>query len=343
MIFLPLPVVLALMLIVVLLMTRERLLQSPSGRLFGVLLLLYCLGLVVIGLRWGYNFTLLLPVMAVQAALWCPLAWVAFRSLSREAPLWRWRDDWPHAIPAASIVVCIALYPYVIDLILLMTYATYGALLWRLSRRGPDALHLVRLGGARLSHLALTVTAGLLFFYTFIDILISLEFRFNEGRRAASIVAWGNVPGILVLGLAAIVGGQSRPEEGESDQGPETSEIETEDEQESREIMQRLEALLVQQELFKDTELNLQRLARKCGVPARKVSRAVNSLTQQNVSQWVNEQRVKAACELLKNSDENVTQIMHSVGFVTKSNFNREFKRVTGTSPSGWRTSKVSA
>lgn len=337
MIFLPLPIVVALLLFAVLLMSRERLLQAPSGRIFGILLVFYCLGLVVIGLRWGYNITALLPVMAVQAAMLCPLIWIAFRSLSRDQPVWQLAEDWPHLVPASMVLLCIALWPVPIDLILIGTYTVYGFLLWRLSRQGPDALSMVRLSSARLSHLALTATACLLFYYTFIDILISLEFSFNQGQRAAAIVAWGNVPSILLLGLAAVVGGQSRSEE-EALPTPELAVVDEADEREARELMPKLEALLIEQELYKDSELNLQRLARKCGVPARKVSRTVNLLTEQNVSQWVNEQRVKAACELLKNSDQNITEVMHSVGFVTKSNFNREFKRITTHSPSAWRS-----
>ena len=107
--------------------------------------------------------------------------------------------------------------------------------------------------------------------------------------------------------------------------------------EEAQQLMPLLYSLVVEQKLYRDTELNLQRLARKCGVPSRRVSKAVNILTKQNVSQWVNEQRIQSACELLKNSEKNITLIMQDVGFITKSNFNREFKRVTGDSPSQWR------
>lgn len=336
MIFLPLPIVVSLILLAVLLMTRERLLQAPSGRVFGILLLAYCFGLVIIGLRWGYNIRFLMPVMAVQASLWCPLVWIAFRSLSRDEPLWRWESDWPHLLPAALVVTSIAFWPEPIDLVLMATYLFYAVLLWRLSRRGPDALSMVRLSSARLCHIALTATAGLLFFYTLIDILIAFEFALNQGQRAGAIVAWGNVPSILLLGLAAVVGGQARSEE-EPEPEVETSAVDDSDEREARELMPKLEELLIGQELYKDSELNLQRLARKCGVPTRKVSRTVNLLTEQNVSQWVNEQRIKSACELLKSSDQSITEVMFAVGFVTKSNFNREFKRITGESPSSWR------
>jgi AraC-like DNA-binding protein len=38
-----------------------------------------------------------------------------------------------------------------------------------------------------------------------------------------------------------------------------------------------------------------------------------------------------------------VTTIMLDAGFQTKSNFNREFRRVTGTSPSLWRAAQEDA
>jgi AraC-like DNA-binding protein len=42
---------------------------------------------------------------------------------------------------------------------------------------------------------------------------------------------------------------------------------------------------------------------------------------------------------LLAFTDEPVTQVMFEAGFQTKSNFNREFLRVTGMSPSDYRRS----
>ena len=42
------------------------------------------------------------------------------------------------------------------------------------------------------------------------------------------------------------------------------------------------------------------------------------------------------ACESLMDG-ESVTTAMLSSGFNTRSNFNREFRRITGKSPSDWR------
>ena len=79
------------------------------------------------------------------------------------------------------------------------------------------------------------------------------------------------------------------------------------------------------------------RLARRAGVPARRISSAVNRLRSANVSQYINGYRIAEACRLLRETDEPVTRIMFYAGFQTKSNFNREFLRVTGMSPRAWR------
>lgn len=89
------------------------------------------------------------------------------------------------------------------------------------------------------------------------------------------------------------------------------------------------------QQLFRDAGLNSWRAK-----PARRISTAVNRLHAKNISQYISEFRIAEACRLLTETDEPVTRIMFDAGFQTKSNFNREFRRVTGMSPMAWRASK---
>ena len=104
-----------------------------------------------------------------------------------------------------------------------------------------------------------------------------------------------------------------------------------------------LDALMQKHRLFADSGLNLARLARRLSRPARAVSNAVNRLRGTSVSQYVNDFRVAEACRLLRDTEEPVTRILYDAGFMTKSNFNREFSRVTGMTPSDWRMKNASA
>jgi AraC-like DNA-binding protein len=101
--------------------------------------------------------------------------------------------------------------------------------------------------------------------------------------------------------------------------------------------MARIDALMRTRGLFRDPDLSLDRLARKAGLPARRISAAINRATGRNVSQWVNDHRIGEACRLLAETDRPVTAVLFDAGFQTKSNFNREFRRVTGTTPLLWR------
>ena len=85
-----------------------------------------------------------------------------------------------------------------------------------------------------------------------------------------------------------------------------------------------------------DPNLTLVRLARRLHLPEKRLSSAVNRATGGNVSRHVNAWRIRHACKLIE-AGSPVTEAMLESGFNTKSNFNREFKRVTGTAPSLWR------
>ncbi|MEX2602389.1 MAG: AraC family transcriptional regulator [Balneolaceae bacterium] len=59
--------------------------------------------------------------------------------------------------------------------------------------------------------------------------------------------------------------------------------------------------------------------------------------TRKTFVQFLNEVRISQACKLLQNSDLNISQICYESGFNNVSNFNRQFKKITGLSPTGYR------
>jgi AraC-like DNA-binding protein len=90
---------------------------------------------------------------------------------------------------------------------------------------------------------------------------------------------------------------------------------------------------MVADRLYLDPDLTLARIARRLHVPVKQLSAAVNRSRGENVSRLINGFRIRHACERLV-ADESVTAAVFNSGFNTKSNFNREFLRVTGGTPS---------
>ena len=56
--------------------------------------------------------------------------------------------------------------------------------------------------------------------------------------------------------------------------------------------------------------------------------------TRSTFSRFLNEIRIAAACKLLMETENSVSEICYEVGFNNLSNFNRQFKKITGFTPS---------
>jgi AraC-like DNA-binding protein/quercetin dioxygenase-like cupin family protein len=54
--------------------------------------------------------------------------------------------------------------------------------------------------------------------------------------------------------------------------------------------------------------------------------------------QWISQERIHRACQLLAHSDEAVVQVGAEVGFGTRSQFYRVFRKVTSTTPERYRS-----
>ncbi|MER9729376.1 hypothetical protein [Mesorhizobium sp. M0217] len=86
MIFIPLPFVVALLLVILLAqMIRRNEADLRENMFFMLLMAAYALESVLIGIRWGYDVRAIMPFQAVLATLIAPLAWIAFSGLARDA------------------------------------------------------------------------------------------------------------------------------------------------------------------------------------------------------------------------------------------------------------------
>lgn len=104
-------------------------------------------------------------------------------------------------------------------------------------------------------------------------------------------------------------------------------------------LLQRWLALLQQEQLFTlEYGITLAQAARKLQVPARQLSNAINLHYGASFSVLLNDQRIAHAQKLLlQTPDLAVTDVMARAGFASKSNFHKEFLRVTGTTPTLYR------
>lgn len=349
-----------------------RLLSEGSeswGRngLFLALLALYVVQSLLVGLRWGYGMTVVLPVLPVMASLVPALSFLAFRDLTRESPGVSVRD-WPHLLPTLATFALLLISRAPVDLVIIANFLAYGlALLW-LAHQGPDGLIAARLDGSLRSFRALQLTGIALIASALTDVAISLDMLWSGGRYSPMVVSAATTLILLLLGIGAVTAGQEETGEG----GSEASNLKdrptsawhppsafanapigarmdapsdafaaaptikpaTED---HRRIAEALDALMQERRLWADPDLNLARLSRRLSIPARAVSEAVNRVHGISVSHYVNNHRIAEARRLLADTDFPVTRILFEAGFMTKSNFNREFLRVTGASPSDWR------
>lgn len=83
--------------------------------------------------------------------------------------------------------------------------------------------------------------------------------------------------------------------------------------------------------------INCRKLAAGQGLSVRTFYRLFKQATGLAPLEYVIQRRLKHACELLRNTDQPVTQIAYASGFTDGNYFTREFRQVLGESPSAYR------
>lgn len=305
--------------------TRDMALRAHQ--MFAGLIALYAVQSLLASLRWGYGiegaalFSILLaPILPV-------LAYLAYSALTGQGGL----RLWPMGVVVLNWLAFV-LAPDLSDVLILLTYIAFGGLLVRLCWKGADQLSLSPLNDGQGIVTAMGLTGGALIASGLTDLYIIYDFIRNDGRNAGLVLTLVQTGFVLAIGVSAMVGRAT--DQAAKDSAPDPASDGTEAD---GAIVARLEALFAQEGLHRDEDLSLRRLSRRLGVPDRQVSNAINRVRQVSVSQFVNGFRIKAACELLATSDISVLDASLASGFATKSNFNREFLRVTGMTPSRWR------
>jgi AraC-like DNA-binding protein len=109
--------------------------------------------------------------------------------------------------------------------------------------------------------------------------------------------------------------------------------------------LERLQALMTTQQVWREEGLTISSLALKAGMPEAQLRRLVSDcLGYRNFPSYVNAHRISAAKSRLSDPNEarvTVSTIAYDIGFASLGPFNRAFKEETGVSPSEWRRNSL--
>jgi len=103
---------------------------------------------------------------------------------------------------------------------------------------------------------------------------------------------------------------------------------------------QKLELLCKEQHIYTDSTLNREKVAEKLGISAGYVSQIVNTITEDNFANYINQYRVEAVKEMISNPEyENYNLLAMGLesGFTSKTTFYKAFKKVTGQTPNEYK------
>ena len=335
MLVLPIPLVVSLILGFLLL---HAALKKDRPWLFLLLLAACALQGVVISLAQYYGLTGLRLVQPVTATIIPPLAFATFQATAVR------RFDPGRALPHLGGPVftafCVAFAPVLLDLVVPGLFLAYGAAILVAVRAGADSLPLTRLETADRPGRVWSVIALALILSAVSDGLIGvLQFSGAGWTQPLIISLFSSLSlglvGALCLSQSLAGGDAAAAAEEKPAAGPTSEDV-----RQDAEIMARLNALVAEGALYLDADLTLERLSRRLLVPAKRLSTAINRTTGENVSRYVNGFRIRHACARLT-AGESVTAAMLDSGFNTKSNFNREFLRVTGMAPGAWQAANA--
>lgn len=308
---------------------------------FGLGLISIAVVAAFVGIRFQFNDPAFIGLQPYLAAITAPAIWLGFHTLTTQEAV-----PESHSVRvligtvvAAWIIIALP-FPWTASVAVILINIFYTLRL----------LHLLQLPSETFVHVASqtypTVRIAIIGCLAFLLLVIAIDTSvlatgLAAGEaRAMMLLSDAAFTIVIVItlgvfaGLSLVIGPSSPVKEGEDGK--------ILPQEEDRAVLCRLNALMTESALFRDPELTVARLGRRLGVPARAVSVAVNRVTGENTSRYINEFRVQHAAHLLECSNLSVTDIMLESGFISKSSFNTEFRRITGRTPSEHRKAHAS-
>ena len=332
--------------------------------------------LLVLSLQHIQLFPAQAMLRPVGAMLLAPLFWCFFQVLLRPDARLHQRDLW-HLVPAVLtfyLLLSGSAWLDYLDLFLLLSYAGYLlAVVVKVSR---DPARLASLGDAApVAQRYLQLQGALLGTNLLVEAMLYLELQ-QGGTVATSGLLLPAAALFLLLHLLTLLFALQRSpllewlyqrsqqqQQMQRQETPSLSEPPPVDaltplpdealaplpdgsaaaDEKLQVVYQRWLDLLEQQQLYQlEFGITLAQAARKLQVPARQLSQAVNQCYGASFSVLLNDKRISKAKQLLlQNPPLAITDVMYQAGFATKSNFHKEFVRVTGMAPGAYRASAL--
>ncbi len=343
MLSIPIPFIASFLLLLIVVVIRLRVpndWKKPIG-----FILLCIITMTVVGLRWTMDYSFLRALQPILSACLPVAAWFSFSKQHQT-----YASSFLHWIGPLIVTLCSLSYPYfwpsIIDFLVPLLSLFYGLTLIRNSFTPAEEacsnqpIHF---------SIAKRTTGLLLIFSALTDSAISYDFFTANGTHSQLILSISYLFLIAVIAIMVVIVGICTPiksgKQATEDKilhQKESSEVSSQekpslDEDEISLISTQFEILMTEYEAFKDANLTLSKIARKLGIPTRKISSAINQEYGENISRIINTYRVNHAKYLLTSSNMSITDIFLSSGFQSKSNFHREFSRITGQTPSEYR------
>ena len=284
----------------------------------------------IISLVQHYDVGVAWLIQPVTASFIPPMAWVAFQTTAvRRMVL----PDVLHVGGPLASTAAVLLHPQLLDMIIPALFLSYGAaIIWQ-CRKGADALPRMRMEAGDMPGLIWQIIGWALVCSALSDGLIVLSQIFGAAYLQPWIISISASTTLIVIGALTLSGAlDSSGSEPEDTPAPRKADAL------DAQIMAQLDAMMADSQPYLNPDLTMSQLSRRLRMPIKQLSGAINRVTGKNASRYINAARIAAAQSALL-AGENVTAAMLGAGFNTKSNFNREFLRVTGESPSDWLVS----
>ena len=293
----------------------------------------------LIGLRlahWADWAFLVQPLIAVMIA---PSAYLGFLAFCRDGGAGWQKTLLRNGLPILAMQIVMLAFPVPIDGLILAVNIIYLIRLSLLFRKKDDDFAHTSPNTIGIVRTAMIATITLLIFLITSDLVIVAALMLSgSGPMMQFISGAAGFLSVFAV-IAALIGTpmvmrstQTTP--GQEDNSPPPT-------SDDHALLSEIDDLLKDRQLYKDPAMTLARLSRRIGRPSREISTVINRCTSNNFSRYINGFRIEHAKQSLKETDLPVTEVMLEAGFVSKSSFNTEFKRVTGQTPSAFRAAHL--